>query len=175
MLAFSRRSESQFTPVDLKELVDTALRLAASDYNLMKQCDFERIVIDRDYDPVLGMVYCDQTEIEQVILNIIKNAAQAMAANTDQRQPPRITLCIAREPEHARIEVSDNGPGIDEKTCRQIFEPFFTTKKAGVGTGLGLSVSYFIVTERHKGSLTIESAPGQGAHFIIRLPVKDSH
>jgi hypothetical protein len=68
------------------------------------------------------------------------------------------------------IEVLDNGPGMDEKTLNRIFEPFFTTKDVGIGTGLGLSVSYFIVTEQHNGRLSVTSKPGQGACFSIRLP-----
>jgi signal transduction histidine kinase len=69
------------------------------------------------------------------------------------------------------IEVVDNGPGMDEKTLKRVFEPFFTTKEVGVGTGLGLSVSYFIITEQHQGRLSVTSKPGQGACFSIRLPL----
>ena len=69
------------------------------------------------------------------------------------------------------IEIEDNGPGMDEKTRKRIFEPFFTTKPTDMGTGLGMSVSYFIITERHGGEMSVESAPGKGTTFIIRLPV----
>ena len=169
MLSFSRRSESRFTPVDLEELLETVLRLAASDYDLKKKYDFKRITIQRDYDPALRIVYCDKTEIEQVILNLLKNAAQAMAE--EGSSSPTITLCTCREPPYALIEVIDNGPGMDEKTLKRIFEPFFTTKEVGSGTGLGLSVSYFIVTEQHRGRLSVTSKPGQGACFSIRLPL----
>lgn len=68
------------------------------------------------------------------------------------------------------IEIEDNGPGIDEKTRKRIFEPFFTTKQVGMGTGLGLSVSYFIISENHGGTMNVQSKPGRGARFIIRLP-----
>ena len=70
------------------------------------------------------------------------------------------------------IEVEDNGPGMDEKIRKSVFEPFFTTKDMGIGTGLGLSVSYFIITNNHKGIMTVESFPGKGSKFIIRLPLK---
>ncbi len=169
MLSFSRRSESRFAPVDLEDLLETVLRLAASDYDLKKKYDFKRIAIQRDYDPNLRMVYCDKTEIEQVILNLLKNAAQAMAE--DGAPFPTITLRTLREPHYVLIEVIDNGPGMDEKTLKRIFEPFFTTKEVGSGTGLGLSVSYFIVTEQHRGKLAVASKPGQGACFSIRLPI----
>ena len=72
------------------------------------------------------------------------------------------------------IEVQDNGPGMDEQTQRRVFEPFFTTKAVGVGTGLGLSVSYFIVTEQHKGTLDVSSQPGEGTCFTMCLPLEGS-
>ncbi|MCB1820284.1 MAG: PAS domain S-box protein [Candidatus Competibacteraceae bacterium] len=169
MLSFSRRSESRFAPVDVEDLLETVLRLAASDYDLKKKYDFKRITIERDFDPCLRAVYCDKTEIEQVILNLLKNAAQAMAE--DGALSPTILLRTRYEPPYALIEVVDNGPGMDEKTLKRIFEPFFTTKEVGAGTGLGLSVSYFIVTEQHRGRLVVTSKPGQGACFSIRLPL----
>jgi len=169
MLSFSRRSESRFAMANLEELLETVLRLAASDYDLKKKYDFKRIAIERDYDPALRFVSCDKTEIEQVILNLLKNAAQAMAE--EGTSAPVITLRTRREPEHALIEVVDNGPGMDDKTLKRIFEPFFTTKDVGAGTGLGLSVSYFIITEQHNGRLSVMSKPGQGARFSIRLPL----
>ena len=169
MLSFSRRSESHFGPVDVEDLLETVLRLAASDYDLKTKYDFKRITIHRDYDPALRLVYCDKTEIEQVILNLLKNAAQAMAEM--DVSTPTITLRTRRETEYALIDVVDNGPGMDEKTLKRIFEPFFTTKEVGVGTGLGLSVSYFIITEQHNGRLSATSKPGQGACFSIRLPL----
>ena len=169
MLSFSRRTESSFVLVPLEEMLETVLRLAASDYDLKKKYDFKRIAIQRDYDPALRLVYCDKTEIEQVILNLLKNAAQAMAE--EGTPAPVITLRTRRETDYALIEVIDNGPGMDEKTLKRIFEPFFTTKEVGAGTGLGLSVSYFIVTEQHNGRLSVLSKPGQGARFSIRLPL----
>ena len=169
MLSFSRRSESQFALVDVEEMLETVLRLAASDYDLKKKYDFKRIAIARDYDPALRLVYCDKTEIEQVILNLVKNAAQAMAEKSTPT--PVITLRTRREALYALIEVIDNGSGMDEKTLKRIFEPFFTTKEVGAGTGLGLSVSYFIITEQHNGRLSVRSKPGQGARFSIRLPL----
>ena len=79
MLNFSRRSELHFVPVNMDELLDTTVRLAASDYDLKKKYDFKLVRMERDYDPQLGPVQCDKTEIEQVFLNLLRNAAQAMA------------------------------------------------------------------------------------------------
>lgn len=168
MLAYSRRSDLQFIPTDLSEILDRVVRLAASDYDLKKRYAFKNIQIERDYDASLGPVPCDRTEIEQVILNLVKNAAQAMAEAATPA--PTITLRTRREANYARIEVLDNGPGMDADVCKRVFDPFFTTKAVGQGTGLGLSVSYFIVTEQHKGTLAVKSKPGQGACFTIRLP-----
>ncbi len=170
MLAFSRRSKAEFIPVRVDDMLDTVIRLAASDYDLKKKYDFRQIKIVRDYDPALEEIYCDRTEIEQVLLNLVKNAAQAMS-EADTVQPHCITLRTRREGDQALIEVEDNGPGMDENTRRRVFEPFYTTKKAGIGTGLGLSVSYFIIAEQHNGDISVSSAPGQGACFTIRLPL----
>jgi signal transduction histidine kinase len=169
MLAFSRSTTTEFLPERIDEILDTVLRLAASDYDLKKKYDFRQIEIVRDFDPQLESVVCDHTEIEQVFLNLVKNAAQAMG-HSNSPPPHRITLRTRRDGEYARIEVEDNGPGMDEQTRRRVFEPFFTTKAVGVGTGLGLSVSYFMITEQHKGTIDVTSTPGEGTCFTVRLP-----
>ncbi len=89
-------------------------------------------------------------------------------------KPSCFILRIRQEAAMLRIEVADNGPGMDEATCKRVFEPFFTTKGVGVGTGLGLSVSYFVITEHHGGTMTVESTPGEGTKFIILLPLERS-
>lgn len=171
MLQFSRTSHSQKVPANLSETINRAVELAQNDYDLKKKYDFRRIEIVRDFAPDLPAVPCSQTEIEQVVLNLLKNSAQAMAG-VKEGAPPRITVRTLREGSMARIEVDDNGPGMTEEVQRRIFEPFFTTKDVGAGTGLGLSVSYMIVTNNHKGEVTVESAPGKGARFIVRLPLE---
>jgi signal transduction histidine kinase len=170
MLAFSRGTKTEFQPARIEEILDTVLRLAASDYDLKKKYDFKQIDIVRDFDPELEWVVCDHTQIEQVFLNLIKNAAQAMSLSNSP-PPQRIVLRTRKEDTHARIDVEDNGPGMDEHTRRRVFEPFFTTKSVGVGTGLGLSVSYFMITEQHKGTIDVVSTPGAGSCFTVRLPL----
>jgi signal transduction histidine kinase len=174
MLSFSRRSESMRTPVNLSELLDKAVELAAHDYDLKKKYDFRHIRIVRRYEPAMAPVPCVATEIEQVMLNLLRNAAQAMGENEQQGQPPCITLDLHKDGDSAVIEIADNGPGMDAQQLKRIFEPFFTTKEVGVGTGLGLSVSYFIITNNHNGSLSADASPGKGATFIIRLPLNDA-
>ena len=95
-----------------------------------------------------------------------------MTESKEEKETPQIILRVMQEGEIVRVEIEDNGPGMDETTRNRVFEPFFTTKPVGTGTGLGLSVSYFIITENHSGTIEVESAPGKGAKFIIRLPFK---
>jgi two-component system, NtrC family, sensor kinase len=169
MLEFARRSESRLAPTDLALICDKVLELAAGDYDLRQHLDFRQIAITRDYGPDLGKVPCTVLEIEQVVFNLVKNAAQALARAATPN--PAIAVRLRREPDMARIEVADNGPGMDEATRKRVFEPFFTTKEPGAGTGLGLAVSFFIVTQNHGGSFRVESEPGKGATFIVRLPL----
>jgi signal transduction histidine kinase len=169
MLQFSRRADTTMEFTSLAQNVDQALELAASDYDLKKKYDFRSIDIIKDYQdtPQVLMV---SLEIEQVILNLLKNAAQAMTANPPDRKP-RITFRLRREDRYAVLEVEDNGPGMTEDIRRRVFEPFFTTKEPGVGTGLGLSVSYMIVTQNHKGLMEVQSTQGRGTVFKVRLPI----
>ncbi|MFZ5427568.1 MAG: PAS domain-containing protein [Thermodesulfobacteriota bacterium] len=170
MLEFSRRSESKHAACELDAIMDKALELAASDYDLKKKYDFKRIEVVKEYDESLPEVRCTQTELEQVILNLIKNAAQALAGGASSGAEPRIILRAKDEGSHVRLEVEDNGPGMTEAVRKRAFEPFFTTKPPGIGTGLGLSVSYFIVTQNHGGEMYVESQPDRGARFVIRMP-----
>jgi PAS domain S-box-containing protein len=173
MLSFSRKSESKFSASNLSQLLEKTMELASNDYDLKKKYDFRRIEILRQYDQEMPEVWCESTKIQQVLLNLLKNGAQAMNEKKyADDETPRLTLRVTPEGNMARIEIEDNGPGMDEITRKRIFEPFFTTKEVGTGTGLGLSVSYFIITENHNGTMTVESTPGKGCNFIIRLPMQ---
>ncbi|NDV28898.1 cache domain-containing protein [Desulfovibrio sp. JC010] len=169
MLNFSRKTDVHRTSCQLDVLVDSAIALAAQDYDLKKKYDFRQIEIVRNYEEHQPYVVCAPTEIEQVLLNLLGNAAQAMTENKTEK--PKIEIKIWLEGEYVATSVTDNGPGMEEDVRKRIFEPFFTTKPKGVGTGLGLSVSYFIITENHHGSFSIESTPGNGAKFTFKLPV----
>jgi PAS domain S-box-containing protein len=169
MLDFSRSSESRRKVCSVHDIIDRAITLAGSDYDLRKSFDFRRVTIRREFAENLPAINCTETEIEQVMLNLLRNAAQAMGAA--ETAEPAITVRTALEGESIVVEIQDNGPGIPPEMSRRIFEPFFTTKPAGQGTGLGLSVSFFIVTQSHKGSMSVRSAPGQGACFRIELPL----
>lgn len=170
MLSFSRQSSSRPVQVDMVEILNRTLGLAQHDYDLKKKYDFRHIEIIKEYEEGPLRANCIPTEIEQVLLNLLRNAAQEMTRKEFTGKKPRIVLRLKTEDHFIRIEVEDNGPGMKEEVRKRIFEPFYTTKEPGVGTGLGLSVSYFIITNNHRGSLTVESEPGKGARFIILLP-----
>ena len=157
MLSFSRKEESHFEPNDLAELIDRSIELASNDYNLKKRFDFRHIDLVRDYDE-LEAIPCESSQIQQVVLNLLSNSAQAMTDRPADAPKPRITVRLKREHKMALLEIEDNGPGMDAETRKRAFEPFFTTKEVGHGTGLGLSVSYFIITENHGGTMTLSSA-----------------
>lgn len=169
MMKFSRPGKLERHPVDLATLLDATIELANNDYDLRKHYDFKHVKINRDYDKNLKPVSCIETEIEQVFFNLMKNAAQALSSS-DKDVVPQISVRTMHEDGMARVEIEDNGPGMAEETRRRVFEPFFTTKQVGEGTGLGLSVSYMIVTNIHNGTIELHSEPGKGTLFIIRLP-----
>jgi len=171
MLSFSRRSNRQLAPCDLPALIDQAVEIAGNDFDLAIGFDFKGQAIVRQFDPNLGPVPCTANELEQVLLNLLKNAAQAIHQRPQTSEPGRITLRTRLSPPWAEIQVEDNGVGMPEAVRKRTFEPFFTTKEIGQGTGLGLSVSYFIITNNHKGQMEVQSTPGQGTCFTLRLPL----
>jgi signal transduction histidine kinase len=172
MLSFARKGESVHSANDLAKLMDLTIELAENDFDLKKKLDFRRIRIEKEYEKDLPPTPCSSSKIQQVLLNLLRNGAQAMAAAGIEA--PQFRLRILRRGEMARIEVQDNGPGMNEITRRRVFEPFFTTKDVGEGTGLGLSVAYFIITENHQGTMSVTSNPGQGSTFAIELPMNPS-
>lgn len=175
MLDFSRKSDSGRTMVNVNEILDKSIELASSDYDLKKKYDFRRISVIRRYNSDLPPIYCIRSEIEQVMLNLLKNAAQALAEQGSQDRAPTITLTTSREGDRVRVVVEDNGPGIEETILRRIFDPFFTTKQPGEGTGLGLAVSYYIISTNHDGTILAESEPGAWTRFVIELPFQAPH
>lgn len=170
MLQFSRLSKSEKEPCFLHNIVDSALELASTDYDLAGKYDFRHINIIKDLSSSNSIVVCTKTEIEQVLLNFLKNGAYAIFKKEFNSEKPQITIRSFDQGNKVRIEIEDNGCGMDENTTKRIFDPFFTTKPAGSGTGLGLSVSYFIIKEKHNGAIFAESKLGQGAKFTVILP-----
>ncbi len=173
MLQFSRRSESKKVMYSLIKLVDETVELAYSNYDLKKLYDFRSIEIEKIYEPNIPDIRITVTEIQQVVFNILKNAAHALKSEASRHKKPKISVRIKKEPRFLNLEIEDNGPGMDDKVKSRIFEPFFTTKDVGEGTGLGLSVSYMIITTNHQGMLSVDSIPDKGTIFNIRLPYKE--
>lgn len=171
MLSFARKSDGRFSCFSISELIDKTLELAASDYDLKKKYDFKRIDIKKEYADNIPPVPCESAKIQQVLLNIFRNGFQAMQENKKKKPRFIVRTWCEKSQKMVCIEIEDNGPGMDEGTKKKVFEPFFTTKPVGSGTGLGLSVSYFIITENHGGQMEVDSTLGQGTKFIIRLPV----
>jgi two-component system NtrC family sensor kinase len=162
LLAFARRSEPRREPVDVNAVVERTLRLRSYQF-AASHVTVESRLAD-DLPPVLG----DARQLQQVCLNLVTNAAQAMGS----RGGGMLTIVTRAEGRDAVLEVCDTGPGIPEDVRARIFEPFFTTKAEGEGTGLGLSVSYGIVGS-HGGTIAVASSSAAGTTFRVTIPVLD--
>ncbi|MBB6480579.1 ATP-binding protein [Spirochaeta isovalerica] len=172
MLSFSRKGNDRASSQDMEELIDKTIKLAVTDYDLKKDYDFRQIEIQRDYCGNLPPLVCESSKIQQVILNLLRNGAQAMQGEPEKTHRFIIRTALLKDRNMISIEIEDNGPGMSEEIRKKVFEPFFTTKAEGLGTGLGLSVSYFIVTETHNGELFVKSRLGEGTVFTINLPIQ---
>ena len=159
-LALARQNRSQVKPMSIATAVQTALELLA--YGLRGS----GVAVERDIPDDLPSVPCDHDQFNQVLSNLLVNARQVLEARP---QPRRVRISARLDGDFVRVDVADNGPGVPEALRGQIFDPFFTTKPAGIGMGIGLTVSRGIM-EVHGGTLALEEAPGGGACFIIRLP-----
>jgi two-component system, NtrC family, sensor kinase len=162
LLSFSRRGKPQRTEADLNRILETTLSLVSHKLKLM---NVEAVM---ELSPDLPMVHCDSSQIQQVILNLLLNAAEASQGVASGR----VSLITSFDPEHNQVvlSVADNGEGIPEENLKRVFDPFFTTKPEGKGVGLGLAVVYGIV-EAHEGEIDVKSRIGQGAAFTVRLPL----
>lgn len=158
---FSRLDQARTERVDVRQLIESALKIGG---NLLRKKNIE---IARHFGEV-PPIECSPAQINQVLLNLITNAAQAI-----EHVPGRITLRTHRVGNYALIAVEDNGKGIAPQHLDRIFEPFFTTKPIGQGTGLGLSICYQII-EQHRGRIRATSAPGVGTRFLVALPLQAS-
>ena len=161
LLSFARRQQVERKPLSANELVEAVLEIVA--YPL-RTSNIELVLA---LDPQLPMVMADGHQIQQVFLNIINNARQAMEG---RQTSGKISITSTASQNSIRVTFKDSGPGISAENLRRIFDPFFTTKEVGKGTGLGLSLCYGIIKE-HGGNIYAESQPGDGATFVIELPI----
>jgi len=162
LLGFSRRAGFEMVEINVNDLLDNTISLVRN------QARFHNIRFDIRLAPSLPLILADPNQLQQVFLNLVINAADAM---NEKGVITIATRVLRTDGELLEIEITDNGPGIPEDMIGRIFEPFFTTKPVGKGTGLGLSVSYGII-KRHGGDIVVKSAPGQGASLFIRIPAQ---
>jgi GAF domain-containing protein len=158
--SFVRPQPPELAAVPLESVVERVVALRQETFQA------NGIEVKRVIAPGVPPVWGDAQQLEQVVLNLLLNAEQALGTRGD---PRRILLRLAAAGDHVRLTVSDTGPGIAPEILPRLFEPFFTTKPVGQGTGLGLSISYGIV-KAHHGRIWAESPPGSGATFIVELP-----
>jgi len=163
LLEFSRASHPKVEVFDIEELVDKTVRL------LKNEMDLHTITFVKEAEDDIPQVFMDKGGIQQVLLNLFLNSVQAMEDGGSLKAVIKRT----KVPGEVRIDIIDNGPGIPEEYIDRIFDPFFTTKEEGEGTGLGLSVSYSVIT-KNGGRLEVKSEVGKGACFSIFLPTQSS-
>jgi len=161
LLDFSRQHKPQKRPSSVNAVLEQCVALVES------QALFHNIEITRKLDPNLPSLVVDPSQIQQVFMNLIINAAEAMESGGQLRLATRFDS----EDQFVEVEFADSGHGVNKENLERIFDPFFTTKEAKHGTGLGLAISFGIIKE-HKGTIHVESEPGQGATFTVRLPLR---
>jgi len=155
---FSRLDEAEKKVVDIHVGLESTL--------LILQHRLQSIEVIQNYGD-LPEIECYPGLLNQVLMNILTNAIDALA----DRDTPRITITTQQKPNAIVIQIADNGTGMNDTVKSKLFDPFFTTKPVGKGTGMGLSVSYQIVVEKHGGKLECSSELGQGSEFRIELPI----
>ncbi|MBE8987450.1 ATP-binding sensor histidine kinase [Nostoc sp. LEGE 12450] len=170
---FSRMDEAEIKAVDIHQGIDSTLMILQ--HRLKEKSDRVGIELVKHYGN-LPQVECYAGQLNQVFMNVLSNAIDALeeslADNQGQITTPTITIYTEQiDANQIEIRIADNGLSIPESVQRRLFDPFFTTKPVGKGTGMGLSISYQIITEKHGGSLSCISEPGEGAEFQIRIPI----
>jgi PAS domain S-box-containing protein len=168
MKQFSHLGSEQNVEVDLNDAIRSTATISRNRWKYVADLEME-------LDPDLPMLDCLSAEINQVLLNLVVNAADAIAdkLGSEPETKGRITVRTKSDGEQVVVEVEDNGCGIPDQVRNRIFDPFFTTKDVGKGTGQGLAISHDIVVNKHHGSIQVESTTGKGTTFIIRLPLGD--
>jgi len=162
LLKFARQSEFAIESVDINQIIDATLEL------MKNQLSIQHSKINKNYDVNLPEIYANRNQLQQVFMNLILNACNAI------KEKGTIGIQTYSGKNFINIVFEDDGIGIPEKNLSRIFDPFFTTQPVGKGTGLGLSISYGII-EQYGGSIEVESEPGKGAKFFIKLPVSSTN
>jgi two-component system, NtrC family, sensor kinase len=174
---FSRMDESETKSVNIHEGIDSALLILQ--HRLNTRSGFQWIQVERNYGD-LPLVQCFPGQLNQALMNILVNSIDAIEEIATKHSPQesgadanRITIQTTLvESEWVQIAIADTGIGMSESVLQRVFDPFFTTKPVGKGTGMGMSISYQIITEQHGGRLNCTSQPGQGTEWIIQIPLQ---
>ncbi|NJL66915.1 MAG: PAS domain S-box protein [Microcoleus sp. SM1_3_4] len=171
---FSRLDEKAIKAVDIREGIDNALMILQ--HRLKPKGAHPEIEVIKNYAP-LPLVTCYASQLNEVFMNILTNAIDALELQASRRVISISTSLLAPETaisqlESVEVRIADSGLGMCEAVRKKIFDPFFTTKAVGKGTGLGLAIGYEIVVEKHKGYINCTSIVGQGTEFIVKIPVK---
>jgi len=161
MKDFSHHSNEKAL-VDLNQAIENTLMITRNSWRLIAD-------VEMDIDTELPLVNCCGSEIKQVLLNLVVNAAHAMEEQADGERG-KLAITSRQSDGIAEIRVADSGCGIPQAARDKVFDPFFTTKEVGKGTGQGLSISYDIITNKHGGCLFFETEEGVGTTFVIQLP-----
>ncbi len=164
MKEFSHPGSAEMVPVNLNDAISSTLTVARNEWKYVAD-------VEMDLDADLPLVPCLPGEFNQVILNIVINAAHALAEKYNEGAKGMIRVSTRAVDGWAEIAIADNGPGVPADIQSRVFDPFFTTKEVGRGTGQGLSLARSVVMTKHHGTLTLHSIPGEGATFTIRLPL----
>ncbi|MEA5574476.1 sensor histidine kinase [Calothrix sp. UHCC 0171] len=174
---FSRMDEAEFKEINIHESIDSTLLILQ--HRLKDKPEHPGINIIKDYEQ-LPLIECYAGQLNQVFMNILTNAIDAIEEKNSKLKfaeiaanPKQITIrTLVIDNDWIEIAIADNGIGIPETIQQQIFNPFFTTKPVGKGTGMGMSISYQIITEKHGGKLECFSIPNQGTEFVIKIPIR---
>lgn len=168
MREFAHPGSDEPMAVDINKAIKSTITVARNEWKYFAD-------METDFDPDLPLISCVPGEINQAMLNIIVNAAQAIGQRPDKKDEEKGTISIStrHDGNWAEIRISDTGIGISDEVKPRIFEPFFTTKDVGKGTGQGLAIVYSVIVEKHHGELFMESEMGSGTTFILRLPLKE--
>ncbi len=167
MKEFSHPDGERQQAIDLNRAIESTVTVARNEWKYVAD-------LETDFDPELPLVTCHPGDINQVILNLIINAAHAIGdtVRDGPGQKGKITISTRRDGDGVEVRVADTGTGIPEEIRSRVFDPFFTTKPVGRGTGQGLAIAHAVVTERHRGTIHFESKVGEGTTFVIRLPLR---
>ena len=166
MKEFSHPGSKEKAFYDLNRIIETTITVASNEWKYCAE-------VKTHLAPDLPKVYCLADEMGQVFLNILINAAHAIAEkNQGSREKGRITVSTMHYPEHVEINIEDTGDGIPENIRKRVFDPFFTTKGVGKGTGQGLAISHDVVVKKHGGTISLTSEIGKGTIFTIQLPIE---